>query len=134
MLGQLRSDLPGGGYVLSRAQRLDDGFRAALLGEDGLFRFDVQAAEDTLRTFVRLPDGVDAHYLDEPASGAVVLTGADAEALLVRRPMQLSLAFVAASGPDESVVRILVGVLHDPATAQVELTGQAIVRPYTRSE
>lgn len=70
--GQVTNPLSGGGFALSGSAVVEDGARVALLRCDGVFRFDVQPQQDTLRVIFRGLAGTPVEYREtaaDPVSG-----------------------------------------------------------------
>ena len=123
MLGQLTTPR-GDGAVLSRSIEIDEGARAALIHVPDLFRLDVAAHDDTIRTVVRnLSDG--ALTMESTGyAGPVAVQGE----LDRHRPGRHDVRFRLDEPGGAVEVSVLLATLRDGERGVIRFTAHAAVR------
>ena len=124
LVGQLATELPGGGFALSSSRELPTGARVAVLLAPGLFRLDLRHLDDTLRISVRNLSGMPIFSLPDTGPPVTILTRED---VTVERPVATNARMRLRIGRRDADV--VLSALSGAERGVARVSAQAIVAP-----
>jgi hypothetical protein len=120
-IGQLATELPGGGLLLSASRLVEFNCRAAILIAPGLFRLDLTPQQETLGVMPRLLGDHGIHWQAEEASWDAYRDQASRE-----KPLELRGVIAVPDNPMLAWVHVLsftdrdAGAVHFVAKAEIK--------------
>ncbi|MEX2107927.1 MAG: hypothetical protein WD827_03460 [Solirubrobacterales bacterium] len=130
--GQIRTEIPATGErgpttMISSGREVELGARSMLILVEGVFRFDVEPREDTVKTILRNLSGeASAEIRNVPVGGAsTVLTGPGELTALATSRFGGEIVLIGADGAERAVAKLLVGSVCDLERGVTSFTAQA---------